>query len=83
VSQASRLIREPLAEVRSWPASRGWIAVGAGVGAAALLVVTGSLLTAAAPVPWWTWVVVAAGALVFGLVVATFRGAPVGAESAA
>ena len=80
MSHVSRLIREPLAELRSWPASRGWIAVGAGVGAAALLVVTGSLLTAAAPVPWWTWMVVAVGAVVFGLVVATFRGAPVGAE---
>lgn len=70
----------PLAELRSWPASRGWIAVAAGVGAAALLVVTGRLPTSAATVPWWAWAAIATGAAVFGLVVATFRGAPVGAE---
>lgn len=72
--------RMPLAELRSWPASRGWIAVTAGVGAAALLVTTGGLVTSASPAPWWAWPVLAAGALLFGLVVATFRSAPVGAE---
>lgn len=75
----SRVLRAPLAELRSWPASRGWIAVAGGVGAAALLVVMGGLVASAATVPWWSWAVIAVGAVVFGLVVATFRGAPVGA----
>jgi hypothetical protein len=74
------VIRPTLAELRSWPASRVWIAVVAGIGAAGLLIATGSLVAAAAPVPWWSWVVTAAGAVAFGLIVATFRGAPVGAE---
>lgn len=74
------MIRLPLVELRSWPASRRWIAVAAGVGSAALLVATGSLATTTATAPWWSWAAVAAGAVVFGLVVATFRSAPVGAE---
>ena len=74
------MIRPTLADLRSWPASRVWIAVAAGIGAALLLIVTGSLVSAATPVPWWSWVVTAAGAVLFGLIVATFRGAPVGAE---
>ncbi|WP_448006784.1 hypothetical protein [Agromyces bauzanensis] len=82
-SSAARLAdraRIPLAELRSWPRSRGWTAAVAGVGAAALLLATGGLVTSATSVPWWAWPVIAAGALLFGLVVATFRGAPVGAE---
>lgn len=70
----------PLAELRSWSRSRGRIAVGASVGAAALLVATGGLVTSASSAPWWAWPVIAAGALLLGLVVATFRGAPAGAE---
>ncbi|GAA4378546.1 hypothetical protein [Agromyces bauzanensis] len=69
-----------LAELRSWPRSRGWIVAGAAAGAAALLVTTGGLVTSASSAPWWAWPVIAAGALLFGLVVATFRGAPAGAE---
>ncbi|MEV1128691.1 hypothetical protein [Agromyces sp. NPDC049794] len=74
------MIRVPLAELRSWPASRGWIALAAGIGSGALLVVTGNLATTTAMAPWWSWAAVAAGAVAFGLVVATFRSAPVGAE---
>ncbi|WP_136708950.1 hypothetical protein [Agromyces sp. H66] len=82
-SSAARLVdraNRSFAELRSWPRSRGWIAVGAGVGAAALLVATGGLVTQATPATWWAWPVIAAGALLFGLVVATFRSAPAGAE---
>lgn len=73
-------VRTPLAELRGWGRSRRWIAVGAGVAATALLVATGGLVTSASTVPWWAWPVIAAGALLFGLVVATYRGAPAGAE---
>lgn len=73
-------VRAPLAELRSWRRSRTLIAAGAGVGAAALLIVTGGLVTAAASAPWWAWPVIAIGAILFGLVVATFRSAPAGAE---
>lgn len=74
------MIRLLLAELRAWPAARRRIALGAGVGAGVLLALTGSLASSAGRVPWWAWAVVAAGALMFGLTFATFRGAPVGAE---
>ncbi|MGW9629865.1 hypothetical protein ACWGST_04120 [Agromyces sp. NPDC055520] len=74
------MIRVPLAELRAWPASRRPIAVAAGIGAAAILVATGSLVTSSARVPWWTWPVIAVGAVLLGLVIATFRAAPIGAE---
>lgn len=73
-------LRLQLAELRDWPRSRGWIAAGAAIGAAVLLTLTGALVTSAAVAPWWTWPVIAVGALAFGLVVATFRAAPAGAE---
>lgn len=46
-----------------------------------LLALTGSLASSAGRVPWWAWVVIGAGALVFGSTFATFRGAPAGAEA--
>lgn len=60
----------------AWPAARRWIAFGVGAGAGALLTVTGNQLSAAGRVPWWAWVAVGVGALVFGMTFATFRGAP-------
>lgn len=80
VARLADRTRGPVGELRAWPRSRGWIAAVAGLGAAALLVTTDGLLTLASSAPWWAWPVIAAGALLFGLVVATFRGAPAGAE---
>ncbi|WP_448811868.1 hypothetical protein [Agromyces bauzanensis] len=73
-------VRTPLAELRGWSRSRLWIAVGAGGGVAALLIATGGLAAAAAVAPWWTWPAIAVGALLFGLIAATFRRAPAGPE---
>lgn len=67
-------------QVRRWRSSRVAVAAVAAAAAAAVVVATNGMMTETAAT-WWSFVVLAAGSLLTGLVAGSYIGAPIGAEA--
>lgn len=71
-----------LADLILWPSRRRLIAVGAAAAAfVAIALASGLLGVGAAAAPWWSYAFAAIGSGLIGLVVASYFGAPIGAEA--
>ena len=74
-------VRQQLAALIAWPARR-WLAAAGGAAAFAIVagaptdVIPNPLFTRMTPVQWWSYPVLAAGALLGGLVLATYVRSP-------
>lgn len=67
-------------QVRRWQPSRVAVAAVAATAAAAVVVAANGMMTETAAT-WWSFVVLAAGSLLTGLVAGSYIGAPIGAEA--
>jgi len=68
-------------QLRDWQWSRVAAAAVAAATAAAVVVATNGMMTET-DATWWSFVILAAGSLLTGLVVGSYIGAPIGAEAA-
>ncbi|MEO6200496.1 MAG: hypothetical protein ABIX44_04950 [Cryobacterium sp.] len=75
-----------LTDLRTWQASRRRIATGVALAAFALLVLASGIVNVAdgalsLPGPWWASAAAAAGAILIGLIGASYVGTPIGADA--